>query len=106
MADTSPAEGGPAQAEGKGPGAEPARKEPAKRRGPARVVLLVALAAGLVAGAVYGTRYWLHSRTHETTDDAFLEGHIVRVSPRVAGHVLRVFFQENQAIEAGAPLLE
>ncbi|MFH3651925.1 hypothetical protein WAH63_22730, partial [Acinetobacter baumannii] len=36
---------------------------------------LLALGIALIVGAVVGIRYWLYARSHESTDDAFIEGH-------------------------------
>jgi len=67
-----------------------------------RALLLILPAAGLALGA---WRYW-HARTYETTDNAFIEGAVVQISPRVFGQVLRVWVQDNQHVNAGDLLLE
>ncbi|HSU52497.1 MAG TPA: HlyD family secretion protein [Candidatus Dormibacteraeota bacterium] len=53
-----------------------------------------------------GLRYLADSLTHESTDDAFLDGPIVSIAPRVAGQVAKVFVSNNQLVQRGAPLLE
>jgi membrane fusion protein (multidrug efflux system) len=65
--------------------------------------VLAAVAGVGVAGA--GT-YYVQAQGWESTDDAFVEGHIVQVSPRVAGHVARVLVDDNQAVKAGDVLVE
>jgi membrane fusion protein (multidrug efflux system) len=75
----------------------------ASRRKP---LIRVVLAAALIIGAIFGIRYWLHARAFESTDDAFIEGHIVQVSPRVMGHVLSVHVSDNQVVKAGEPLVD
>lgn len=60
----------------------------------------------LVAGAWWGISHLRYSSHHETTDDAFIEGHAVRVSPRAAGQVLKVYVQDNQQVKPGQLLLE
>ena len=68
----------------------------------ARLALVLALlAAALFAGlrelrAVWGT---------EATDDAFVEGHLVYVSPRVSGQVVEVLVTENALVAAGDVLV-
>jgi membrane fusion protein (multidrug efflux system) len=42
----------------------------------------------------------------ESTDDAFVEGHIVPVSPRVEGHVSAVHVTDNQWVREGDVLVE
>jgi membrane fusion protein (multidrug efflux system) len=64
-------------------------------------VLLALLGAGLVYAATTLRSIW----GTEATDDAFVEGHLVYVSPRVSGLVLEVLVEENQAVKAGAPLV-
>jgi len=62
-----------------------------------------------VAGAVgigAGVTYYLYSLSYESTDDAFLDGHIVAVSPRVAGHVAKVCVDDNQWVNQGELLAE
>jgi len=67
----------------------------------------VALAALLLLAALFfGIRYYLHARAHESTDNAFIEGDAVRVSPRTAGTVRRVYVEDNQQVKAGTLLLE
>jgi len=51
--------------------------------------------------------YWaLVLRGYESTNDAFVEGHLVFLSPRVGGQVVEVLVQENQRVAAGAPLVK
>lgn len=60
----------------------------------------------LAAALVWGIRYYRHAKSHEATDNAFIEGDAVRVSPRTAGTVQRVYVRDNQLVKAGALLLE
>ncbi|GIX49317.1 MAG: RND transporter [Candidatus Tectimicrobiota bacterium] len=69
-----------------------------------RLVALGVLAALLALGLPYGLRLWHYYQTHETTDDAFVVGTIVPVSPRVSGTVLEVFVDDHQQVEAGQVL--
>jgi membrane fusion protein (multidrug efflux system) len=80
----------------------PTGKRPIYRRRWVWAVGAVVLAAGLG----YGTRSVMHAMAYETTDDAFIAAHTVRVSPRVAGHVQEVFVTDNQLVEKGQKLLE
>ncbi|HMA96060.1 MAG TPA: HlyD family secretion protein [Polyangiaceae bacterium] len=85
------------------PGTEPAPEEnkPAKKRKAPRVFLgLLALAA--VVGAVL---WWL-GRGKESTDDAQVEGHVVTVSVRTPGQVLKVLVTDNQFVKKDDVLLE
>ncbi|MGH8297214.1 MAG: HlyD family secretion protein, partial [Steroidobacteraceae bacterium] len=72
-----------------------------RRRG-----VLIGSAIVLVILVVLGALWWWHESGIETTDDAFLEAHIVYVSPQVAGQVTRVLVDNNQLVHAGQPLAE
>jgi membrane fusion protein (multidrug efflux system) len=65
---------------------------------------LVLGAVAIVALAI-GVLWLLGLRGIERTDDAFVEGHLVFLSPRVGGHVVEVAVEENQHVEAGQVLV-
>ncbi len=74
---------------------------PARRlRGPLIAGLAV---AGLVAG---GLLYWLDARHFESTDDAFVDGHISQVSPQTSGRITRLLVEDNQTVTAGQILAD
>lgn len=81
---------------------EHARKRPLYKR---PVFLITALVILLLA-IVFGVRYWAYARSHESTDDAFVDGHIIQVSPKVSGYVLKVYVTDNQNVNAGDLLAE
>ena len=89
-------------------GAQPARDvrardpEPWFRR-PSVVIGGAVLLALIVV--VVGLWWWYESGI-ETTDDAFLEAHIVDVSPQISGQVTRVLVEDNQLVHVGEPLVE
>ena len=69
---------------------------------------LAALLAGgaLLAGAL-GTAYYLRQvAPFESTDDAFIDGHVIGISPQVPGLVAAVHFDDNQAVHKGDLLVE
>jgi membrane fusion protein (multidrug efflux system) len=74
---------------------EPPKRPPYKNP---RVIVLFLL---FLAGAIFGVRYYLHSRLVESTDDAFIEAHVVQISPKVAGHVAEVRVKDNQEVKKG-----
>ena len=49
---------------------------------------------------------WWHSTFSEDTDDAQVNGHLIQVSARVGGQVLKVDVEENQTVKAGDPIVE
>jgi membrane fusion protein, multidrug efflux system len=76
-----------------------------RRRGRNRVVLALGVVLGL-ALLTFGIRYVRYARAHESTDDAFIDGHIVGVSPKVASNVAHVYVDDNTHVKAGDLLVE
>lgn len=83
--------------------ATPGQPPPSKRR--RRLPILIGAGAIiLVAGAII--YYLLFIAPYENTDDAFIEGHVTFVSPRVAGQVIRLLVRDNQRVKEGDLLVE
>ena len=59
----------------------------------------------LLAMVVFGVRRWWFGRSHVSTDNAQVDGHIVPVLPKVGGYVVEVRVDENQAVKAGDTLV-
>ena len=82
--------------------------DPAPTANPARRKrLLILLTIVIVAATGAWVAYWtLHGRFHETTDDAYVAGHVVMVTSQVAGSVTGVSAVDTDFVEAGAPLVK
>lgn len=50
--------------------------------------------------------WWLIARQYESTDDAFIDAHIIHIAPQVAGQVTRVYASDNQLVRKGEKLVE
>lgn len=84
------------------PNSSPAETETEAPRSRRRGLIIVGIAVVvLVALAI-----WWHSTFSEDTDDAQVNGHLIQVSARVAGQVLKVDVEENQTVKAGDPIVE
>jgi membrane fusion protein, multidrug efflux system len=79
---------------------------PAPRRRSRRPLVLGILLLLVLAAIGGGVAWWLEARQWETTDDAFIDVHMVQVAPQVAGRVLKVLVDDNQLVEAGQPIIE
>ncbi len=55
---------------------------------------------------ICGICYSIHTIYYKSTDDAFVEGHVIRIAPRVAGPVLHLNIEDNQDVKKGDLLLE
>ncbi len=71
-----------------------------KKKSKIKYYMLIAV---LIATGGY---YYYSSLNFVSTDDAFIDGKIVTISPKVAGHVARVYVADNQHVKAGDLLLE
>ena len=49
---------------------------------------------------------FIHSLSYQSTDDAFIEGHLVSVAPKVAGQVVELNFNDNDYVKKGQLLVE
>ena len=83
-------------------GQKPAAPTPVKKkRGPVFWLVVVALGAG----ALWWTASFIHhALTFEETDDAYVNGHVHQIAPRVAGAVTEVLVDENRTVKAGQAL--
>jgi membrane fusion protein (multidrug efflux system) len=83
-------------------GSPAARSVPAYRRR----WLQVTLGLVVVTGGVAALLYFEHAAHYESTDDAFLDGHVVPVAAQIAGRVSHVLVEDNQRVQAGDVLAE
>src|SRR5665213_1442747 len=86
--------------------AEPDDSEKPKCKPLNRKVALTVGAIVVCVLAVIAFVWWLHARNYESTDDAFIDAHVVRVAPRVAGQITRVLVRDNELVAAGDLLVE
>ncbi len=70
---------------------------------PNRKFIVIGVVLLLVLGAVFF--YWRSTYT-EDTDDAQVDGNLYQVSSRITGHVVKVYVDDNQTVQAGQVLAE
>jgi membrane fusion protein, multidrug efflux system len=56
--------------------------------------------------AVVGLYFFAQSMSYESTDDAFIDGHITNVAPKIAGRIDKIFINDNQLVSKGDPIVE
>lgn len=102
----------PAPSQGVAPSTEKTEPGPAvpdggaRRKSSRRGLLLLVGAAIVAALLLFGIPFYLYEISHVSTDDAFIDGHITLVSPRVSGHVAKVYVTDNQWVKKGDLLLD
>ncbi|HWD94581.1 MAG TPA: HlyD family secretion protein [Verrucomicrobiae bacterium] len=62
------------------------------------IVLLIAIVGGLI--------YWLHARHFVSTDDAYVDGHVVQIASQVPAPVVALHVDDNQLVRKGDLLIE
>lgn len=80
---------------------EQAERAPGKRKRNFAILLIILLliAAGCLAW------YMLYARYYETTDDAYVNGNQVTLTPQIGGTVTQVSVDEGDYVEKGQPLV-
>ena len=83
------------------PKKEAESRTPFYRKKPFRIFFMV-----LVVLAITGAIYWVHARNFEDTDDAFIDGHVIPISPQISALVAAVHVTDNQFVHKGDLLVE
>ncbi len=82
------------------PTAQPNANNGKRRRMMTLLVLVIVIAA-----VAYGLYYFLVARFSESTDDAYVNGNVVQITPQVTGTVIAVNADDTQTVRIGAPLV-
>jgi len=83
-------------AAGKTPAAPPRNK---------RQIVFLVMGVAALALVGFGAKRWWFSRSHVSTDNAQVDGHIIPILPKVGGFVAEVRVRENQEVKAGDTLV-
>ena len=59
----------------------------------------------IIAAALFWVG-WRYFSSFVSTDDAFVEGHIIRVSPKISGIISKLHIDDNEHVKKGALLIE
>ncbi len=69
-----------------------------------RLLLILAFVFTLI-GIGYGIYWWLVRQYYETTEDAYVAGNLVTVSPRISATVTAIDADETDLVRQGQPLI-
>jgi membrane fusion protein (multidrug efflux system) len=68
------------------------------------LTLLAAVVA--VGGASWGLYEWLVASHYETTDNAYVQGNVIQITPQVGGTVMSIHADDTDFVKAGQPLVK
>ncbi len=75
------------------------------RRSFKKALRVAAAGAALLAALVFGNWWFTEGRWIQSTDDAYVQGDIAVLSPRIDGDVQAIPVADNQRVHAGDPLI-
>ncbi|WP_248319989.1 HlyD family secretion protein [Caballeronia sp. Sq4a] len=78
---------------------------PKQSSGKRRMLMTLIVLVILIAAIAYGLYYFLVARFHESTDDAYVNGNVVQITPQVVGTVVSVNADDTQTVKVGDPLV-
>ncbi|TDY26190.1 membrane fusion protein (multidrug efflux system) [Paraburkholderia sp. BL6665CI2N2] len=79
--------------------------QPSANNGKRKLMMTLLVIVILIAAIAYGFYYFLVARFHEDTDDAYVNGNVVQITPQVTGTVVAVNADDTQTVKAGDPLV-
>ena len=67
--------------------------------------LMVIAGVVVTIGAAYGAYWAMVARHYQSTDDAYVNGNIVQITPQISGTVVSIGADDTQFVKAGQPLV-
>ena len=71
-----------------------------------RKALTAVAAVVAVSGVAWGAYEWLVASHYESTDNAYVQGNVIQITPQVGGTVQAIFADETDFVKAGQPLVQ
>jgi membrane fusion protein (multidrug efflux system) len=77
----------------------------ARKNGKRNRLLLIAGGAFVAIALAYGAWWFVYARHFEKTDDAYVQGNLVQITPQVAGTIVSVNADDTDFVKAGQTLV-
>jgi membrane fusion protein, multidrug efflux system len=71
-----------------------------------RAKALKVVAIVVLLGLAYGGYEWFIGRHEEATDNAYVQGNVVQITPQVGGTVTAIYANDTDFVKAGQPLVQ
>ncbi len=59
-----------------------------------------------VVGLGWGAYEWLVASHYESTDNAYVQGNVIQITPQIGGTVLAIYADDTDFVKAGQPLVQ
>ncbi len=79
---------------------------PANSGNSARKKALTGISLVLLAGLLYGGYEWFINRHSEDTDNAYVQGNVIQITPQISGTVTAILADDTDFVKAGQPLVQ
>ncbi|MBN8753754.1 MULTISPECIES: efflux RND transporter periplasmic adaptor subunit [Variovorax] len=86
--------------------AAPAAPEAPAGNGKRRRALTALAAVVIVAGGGWGLYEWLVASHYEDTDNAYVSGNVIQITPQIGGTVMSINADDTDFVKAGQPLVQ
>ncbi len=73
---------------------------------PARKKALTVISLVVLLGLLYGGYEWLVNRHSEDTDNAYVQGNVIQITPQISGTVTAILADDTDFVKAGQPLVQ
>lgn len=87
------------------PATAPVTSPPSEANGVRRRGLALIAAVVVLAGIGWGVWHYLYSRHQANTDNAYVAGNVVQITPQVGGTVISIGADDTDFVHAGQPLV-
>jgi membrane fusion protein, multidrug efflux system len=85
----------------------PQHSPPIRAGNPKRRKALIAVASVVaLVGSAWGAYEWLVASHYESTDNAYVQGNVIQITPQIAGTVMAILADDTDFVKAGQPLVQ
>ncbi|MEB0112555.1 efflux RND transporter periplasmic adaptor subunit [Variovorax sp. RTB1] len=88
------------------PAASVSSEAPAASNGKRRRALTALAAVVIVVGGGWGVYEWLVASHYEDTDNAYVQGNVIQITPQISGTVMSIMADDTDFVKAGQPLVQ